>query len=160
MADKALNMNAKYPKRIADTMFGFHVFTAAYLGYGAKMVLTGRSALSIIMWFSFCIVPELMCLRFKRRVDRRGFAIWRFKVLASTYEVYKNKKYDCILAVPDDDSYTGKMIEIYLRKGDKLPENGSIIDICTPGDIKIYEIDNRYVMSFYYEMKTIPLEQS
>ena len=105
-------------------------------------------------------MPELLCLRFKRRVDRRGFAIWRFKVLASTYNVYKNKKYDCILAMPDDDSYTGKKMEIYLQKGDKLPENGSIIYVCTPGDVKIYEIENRYIMSFYYEINVIPSEQS
>ena len=51
MAEKTLKMKVKYPKRIANKMFGFHIFTAAYLGYGAKMVLTGRSALSIIMWF-------------------------------------------------------------------------------------------------------------
>ena len=51
-------------------------------------------------------------------------------------------------------------MEIYLQKGDKLPENGSIIYVCTPGDVKIYEIENRYIMSFYYEINVIPSEQS
>ena len=160
MTDRSLNVIGKYPKRIEKKIFGYHVLTAAYLGYGAKLVLTGRSLLSIIMWFTFCIVPELMCLRYKHKVEQRGFVIWRFKVLANSYDVYKNKKYDCILAVPYDDSYTGKMIKIDLQKGDKPPGSGSIIDVCTPGDIIFFECNNKYILPCYYEINTVSLEQA
>ena len=152
-------MVKKYPKRIEKKIFGYHIRTAAFLGYGAKLILTGSSTLSIILWFAFSIVPELMCLRYKYKVEQRGFVTWRFKVLSGSYDVYKNKKYDCILAVPYDDSYTGKMIMIDLRKGDKLPENGSIIDVCTPGDIIFFECNNKYVLPCYYEINTVSQEE-
>lgn len=42
-----------------------------------------------------------------------------------------------------------------MNKWEELPEVGSMVEICFPEDVKIYEAENRYIIGRYYEMVSI-----
>ena len=147
--------NRKYPKQVETSIRGYHIFTTLYLVLAAKALITGQPTWLAIILLSLACLPEILCARYKRRILKRGFVNWRFKVLANSYFHYKGKKTDCILAAPYVSPYMDKMFEIILADKEDLPEVGSMIEICIPGNTKVYELENRYIVGGYYELRSL-----
>ena len=144
--------NKKYPRRVELAIKGYHIFTTIYLALATNALITGRPARVVRVFLAFACVLEIYAALYKRRILKRGFANWKFKVLANSYFYYKNKKIECVLAAPYVSPYIDKMFEIILNDGEELPEVGSMIEICIPGDLKIHEAENRYIIGYYYEL--------
>ena len=131
------------------------MFSAAYMGFAVYEIIIGRPLRIILFFLALAVLPEIFGVLYRRRINRRGFVIWKFKVLSDTYFYYKRRKVKCILASPCVAPFADKMFEIVLYKDDELPENGSMIEVCVPGNIRILEADNRYVMAEYYEINEL-----
>jgi len=143
----------KYPRRIEIIIKGFHMLTAAYLGFTAYEAIIGRPIKIVLFFLGVSLTTEVLCFLFKRRVNRRGFAVWTFRVLANTFFVFKRNKFNCVMAAPLAAPYTDKMFEIILHDYEELPEVGCIIAVCLPRDIEVLDADNRYIMSGHYEIR-------
>ena len=106
----------------------------------------------VLVFLTFACIPEVYAALYKWRILKRGFASWKFKVLANSYFYYKRKRIECILAAPCVSPYKDKMFEIILAEGDELPEVGSIIEVWIPRNIQVLDAENRYIMAGYYEI--------
>ena len=150
-----MSRDMKYPKRVESAIRVFHIFTTIYLALATKALITGRPARVVLVFLAFACVPEVYAALYRRRILKRGFANWKFKVLANSYFYYKNKRIECVLAAPYVSPYLDKMFEVILNDGEELPEVGSMIEICIPGDLEIHEAENRYIIGGYYELTSL-----
>lgn len=148
-------LRGEYPERVEVPIAGFHIFATVYLAFAVKALITGRPALVVSLFLALAALPELACFLYKRRIFGKGFKVWRFKVLAHSFVAYKGKKINSVIAAPYVSPYTDKNYEILLREDDELPEVGSVIEICMPGDIEVHEARNRYIIGGYYEMSSL-----
>ena len=151
---KENHLGIRYPRRIEMIIKGFHMFTAAYLGFTTYEAIIGRPVKIVLFFLALSLIPEAYCFYFKRRVKRRGLAVWKFKVLANTHFVFKRKKIDCVVATPLVAPYMDRMFEIILHDDEELPKVGTIIDVCLPGDVEVLDNDNRYIMAGHYEIRS------
>ena len=145
-------MTRKYPKAVENTIMWIHVFTVIYLALTAREVITGRPLGVVLVFLAFSLVPEVFCVFYKRKVRKRGFEYWRFKVLAHTFFPYKRRTINCVVAAPCVSRYTDKLFEIIIRDDEEPPEVGKMIEVCIPKDAKVREMDNRYLLGSYYDL--------
>ena len=131
------HLGIRYPRRIEMIIKGFHMFTAAYLGFTTYEAIIGRPVKIVLFFLALSLIPEAYCFYFKRRVKLRGLAVWKFKVLANTHFVFKRKKIDCVVAAPLVAPYMDRMFEIILHD-----------------DEEVLDTDNRYIMAGHYEIRS------
>ena len=146
-------MKQKYPDVINRAIMQFHMFTVMLVATAVSSMINGRPVRTVLILYSLAFIPEIFCLIYKRKINTRGFANWRFRVLANAYTVFDRKRARCVLAVPLKAPYTDKMFEILLNDKIEPPKIGSFVAVCVPEDVRIIRAKNRYIMPWYYDIR-------